>query len=129
MGETQKPSEEDYNADDGRRSFLKKMGYIIGGTATVGATGYALKEHGENIEEKKIAEIRNGETVEQNVPKGYGIDHFYARSGWNEGEGSVNSDTYRKAVMQLNNLESTSLQEGQKINVPVREGQSLKGGE
>lgn len=121
-------SKEDNSSRISRREF------IIGGLAFLAGLsvkpGYEkLREIGEQKLEEKINMLLSGEIADVNVPKGYGIDHFYARSGWNEGEDSVDSFTYREAVMKLNDMENTSLQEGQRLSVPIREGQSLQGGE
>ncbi len=88
-----------------------------------------VREIGEQRLEDKINMLLSGKIANVNVPERYGIDHFYARSGWNEGGGCVDSFTYREAVMKLNNMESVLLQENQALQVPIREGQSLQGGE
>lgn len=112
-----------------RRDFIIGGFALLAGAAIAKPAFYKLKEFGEKKLEEKIEQLLSGEIADVIVPKGYGIDHFYARSGWNEGEGSVDSFTYREATMKLNDMKDVTLQENQTLKVPIREGQSLQGGE
>lgn len=121
-----RPAEEDFDADDSRRSFLKKMGIFAAGVTT-GAVGVkALEGFAEHSDKEELARLMEGKTLTAPVPKGLGIDYFYPRSGWNEGNESVSLYGYRKAVEELNsNIDTSKLQEGQVITVPVRNGETL----
>lgn len=120
------PKDEDFDAEDSRRSFLKKMGIFTAGLATGSIATRLAANSGEHSEKAELARLLEGKTIETTVPKDFGVDYFYPRSGWHEGEGSVSLYGYRDAVEKLNPESDTShLQEGQVITVPVRNGETL----
>lgn len=120
------PSDQDFNAEDSRRSFLRKMGIFAAGVASGVVGSKMVGEFTEHSEKEELARLLEGKTISASVPKGLGVDYFYPRSGWHEGDGSVSLYGYREAVAKLNPETDTSrLQEGQAITIPVRNGETL----
>jgi hypothetical protein len=123
----------DLSDDSGmtRRDFIKNMAGASAAIATLGAVGPKAAEYLQEIGEKdldeKTEELKK-RTINLTVPNGFGIDHFYQRSGWNIGEKSIDATTYREVVKNINNLENSSLMAGAEITIPVRDGNDLESG-
>ncbi|MBW6431620.1 twin-arginine translocation signal domain-containing protein [Patescibacteria group bacterium] len=113
-----------------RRDFIKNLAGASAAIATLGAVGPKAAEYLQGIGEKDLTEKTEelkSKTIKLKVPNGFGIDHFYQRSGWNVGEKSIDATTYREIVKKINNLENSSLIAGAEITIPIRDGNSLEG--
>lgn len=119
-------AESDYDASDSRRSFLKNLGLGAIGAVGVGVGTKLGIDQAEKNEEIQILNLVNGQTTEVAVPEGFGVDYFYPRSGWHNGRDSVALYYYREAVRRLNpGVDTSKLLVGQRIMVPIREGEVL----
>lgn len=112
-----------------RRDFIKNLAGTSAAIATLGAVGPKAAEYLQEIGEKGLTEKTEelkSKTIVLTVPSGFGIDHFYQRSGWNVGEKSIDATTYREVVKKINNLENSSLIAGAEITIPIRDGNTLE---